>query len=315
MVAEPGERVGLGGHEELLVDLGVLQGDGGMVGEELHQLELLGLERAADAVQVQRADGAGRAVERGDDDGLLLVLRRAGHMPDARVAVGVVDQLGLAAHDDGPGDALAQGETRLEDLVGVLVAGEHRHELAGRLVDEVDGEGVVGHDLGQGVGHGRQRLVVVAGLQQALGDGQQLVLVGQLAFQPIAPPLQLLHLARVDDGDGGLRPQDLGQAQLTRLERVEAQAGDLQHALDLLLEPQGHDDHGFVALGRAGDVDRPRVGHDVADDLRLAGQRRCMPPSPSPRTSRVVSAVSSAYSGTLVLRVTASRVRPSGSST
>ena len=40
-----------------------------------------------------------------------------------------------------------------------------------------------------------------------------------------------------------------------------------------------------------------------------------MPPSPSPRTSRVVSAVSSAYSGTLVLRVTASSVRPSGSST
>ena len=123
-VGQAGQRVGQRRADQALVDRRVLEGDGDVVGKELDELEVLVVELVRGAVQVEGADDAFRAAHRGDDERLVLIIRRARHVDRARIVGRVVDALGIALVDHVAGDALAKPRPRGEHLVGVRIARE-----------------------------------------------------------------------------------------------------------------------------------------------------------------------------------------------
>ena len=92
VVAQAGQRVVLRPDRDGAVDLGVLEGEGGLAAEELDQLELVLVEIGlgpAHPAEVQRADDLARDAD-GDDDHRLRLERRAGDLDRPRIEMGIV---------------------------------------------------------------------------------------------------------------------------------------------------------------------------------------------------------------------------------
>ena len=90
-------------------------------------------------------DGVAMDQQRDDDDRLRLE-RRARHLDRPRIEVRLVGEDGFGVIDDPAGDADPQRALVGEDLVGEAVARDDRAADAGRPVDLVDRQRVVGHD-------------------------------------------------------------------------------------------------------------------------------------------------------------------------
>ena len=154
MVVETGQRVGLREMLETRADLRVVEGKGGCVAEPLRQLELMLVEGRvlADAVDVERAFERAACDQRHGDQRLRLD-RCAGNVHDARIEVRAVRPDGLSVLDRPAGDPLAEARAVLHDLVRVgLRACEQRDELAAFLVDLVDVQRLIGHQVAQRLG-------------------------------------------------------------------------------------------------------------------------------------------------------------------
>ena len=92
------------------------------------------------------------AGDEGDGDQRLGIRRRAFDEAHARVEIGPIRQHGLAVRDRPAGDPLPEAERLVGDhLVGVGASGEDAPELSRGLVGLVDGEVVVGDELGERV--------------------------------------------------------------------------------------------------------------------------------------------------------------------
>ena len=148
VVVEPGERVGLGFTLEPRTDVRVVERERGCVAEALRQLELLLGEECvlADPVDVERALQRAARDQRHDDQRFRLE-RSPGHELDARIEVRLVREHGLTVLDRPAGDADAEGEDVLVDLLRPLAPHERRHELPLRLVGLVDVQRLVRDDL------------------------------------------------------------------------------------------------------------------------------------------------------------------------
>jgi hypothetical protein len=155
----------------------------------------------------------------------------------------------------------------------VIVPGEDGDQAALGSIDQVDRQGVVRHDLGQGVRHGLEHGVAFAMEQEALGDRDQLPLAGHPPFQRGRPPLKLLQLARIEERHRGLRADDLGQSQVRGVEGVATEAEQLDDTHDRVLMAHRHDDHRFVDRLSALDLAGPRIVRHVVDDLGHARHR------------------------------------------
>ncbi len=160
VIEEPGERVGARLMLEPLADLCVVECERGGVGEPAREVELVGAERPllADAVDVEDALDL-RARDQRDRDQRLRVDRRAGVEADARIEVRLVDECRLAVARRPAGDALVEADGRAHDLVGVLIADEHRRQEPLRLVRLVDRQRVVRNQLRQRVGDADEQRV------------------------------------------------------------------------------------------------------------------------------------------------------------
>ena len=129
VVAQPGQRVLLGAEPDRAVGLGVLQGDRGLAGEQLGQLELvlaevrLGVAHPAD---VERA----RSPRRSTRSGTTIIDSGSNGVPGTWTERGSrwasFDEHGLAMVDDPAGDAGPERALVGEDEVGEAVAGDDR---------------------------------------------------------------------------------------------------------------------------------------------------------------------------------------------
>ena len=166
VVEEAGERVGLRLMLEARADLRVVERERRGIREPLRELELgLGEDAfVADAVDVEHALDL-RAGDQRDRDQRLRVVRRPGDEAHTRVEVRLVHEDGLAPARRPAGDALVEAERRAHDLVGPLVAGEHRRQHRVRLVGLVDRERVVRDQVVQGVGDANEE-----GVEALLGE-------------------------------------------------------------------------------------------------------------------------------------------------
>ena len=148
MVVETGERVCLGLALEPRTDVSVVEGKRRRVAEALRQLELLLREAGVltDPVDVESALQRATRDQR-DDDQRFWLDRRSGHELDAGIEVSLVREHGLAVLDRPAGDADAEGEDVVEDLLRPLAPHERRDELSLRLVGLVDVQRLVRDDL------------------------------------------------------------------------------------------------------------------------------------------------------------------------
>ena len=160
VVEEAGQRVGARLMLEPRADLCVVEREGGGIGEPPGKLELGFVEDAffADAIDVEDALDPG-ARDQGDRDQGLRVDRRARHESHAGIEVGLVDERRLARARDPSGDPLVEADRRLHDLVGVLVARQHRREHGLRVVGLVDREGVVRDQIVERVGDAHEQRI------------------------------------------------------------------------------------------------------------------------------------------------------------
>ncbi len=206
-----------------------------------------------------------------------------GHEHTARVAARVLDELRLVVAHDPAGEALVEGYAEVEHLVGVGVAGVDGHQLLALLVDQPDVEGlVVDHLLEQGarlLEHG----ALVERREEHLAEGQQLVAHAQLLLEGRRGALQLLVVARVLDGHGGV-----GGEHLERFDQVQARQSaigrvvEVEHRRQLALAVvEGHEQRVVLvplavrALADVGGREVGRVGlvHLVlamVDEVRAA---------------------------------------------
>ena len=153
VVEEPGERVRLSLVLEALANVRVVERERRRVAEALGELELLLAERGvvADPVDVERPlEQAAR--DHRDHDQRLRLDGCPRDEPHERMEVRLVREHRLPLLDGPAGDPLAVGEALAQDLVRPLAAHEQGHELAPHLIRLVDVQGLVGDQLGQGVG-------------------------------------------------------------------------------------------------------------------------------------------------------------------
>ena len=154
MVVEARERVGLRLALEARADVGVVERERGRVAEPARELELLGREDRvlAEPVDVERALDLVPREQRHADQRLGLVVRRAGHdlAPAGRRCAAFVCT-GSRCSTAQPVRPSPNCGRRAEDLVGPPVAREHGDQQAPRLVGLVDGEALVGDEVGERV--------------------------------------------------------------------------------------------------------------------------------------------------------------------
>jgi hypothetical protein len=134
-------------------DVRVVDRQGRRVPEALGQLELDIREPRvlAEPVDVQRALDRVARDERDRDQRLRVVGGRAGHDLHARIEMRLLREHRLAVLDRPARDTCAELGRRVEDLLGVLVAREHRQQHALVVVGHVDRECVVRDQLLQRV--------------------------------------------------------------------------------------------------------------------------------------------------------------------
>ncbi len=128
--------------------LGVVEGDRGLPGEQLGQLELVFVEMGfvlAHPGDVQGADHLAADRQR-DNDHRFGLERRARDLHGARVEVSVIGQDGLVPVDDPAGDPDPERADVVHDHVGEPVTGDDRAADRRVPVDPIDGQRVVGHD-------------------------------------------------------------------------------------------------------------------------------------------------------------------------
>ena len=103
-------------------------------------------------------------------------------MGNPRVGQLVGHQLGLAVVQDPARHALVVAEGPCPVALGVHAARDHRAQLAGRRVVQVDGDVVHLHERPDAVGHHLQHGGRVEGGEDGLGHDQQLLLA---AYPPL----------------------------------------------------------------------------------------------------------------------------------
>ena len=268
VVEQPGEAVGGGLDLHLLVGARVADGDGGEVGEELHDLELALFEGAPrQAVDGQQADDGAHEAQRHEHRGLRLEVG-AGHQDAARVVRHVVDELGLVvAHHPAP-HALVERLTEAQHLVGPLVLREDRDELVGALVDQGDVDRVVVDEHLEDVGDLHEDGRVVEGRQQRPRDVEQLVAHLELLLEQVGGALELFVLARALDGGGREGGEDLELfGQVERGQAAVGGLGQVEHA-DHAIGPVAQRHEELVA-----GLPLPR-GRSLAARARVPGNRR-----------------------------------------
>ena len=154
-------------HRLALVQAGVVDGDGRLVGDDLHQRLLDGGEGPHLAPRHgQRAHQSLRRLQRHDQ----AAARRMGHRQvlEAAVLGGVGHRHHLAALRGPADDALAELERgHLGDRLGEGEGGDGAQALA-VLVEQEDGGGVAGHQVGGGLQH------EVDGLFQLQAGGEEI---------------------------------------------------------------------------------------------------------------------------------------------
>ena len=153
MVVETGERVRLRLVLEPCPDLRVVERKRGCVGKSLRKLEFVRGEARilAEPVDVEGALDLAAGDQRNRDERFRLVGRRPGHDGGARVILNLVDQHGLLVLDGPAGEPDAEGAACCQDLGRPAVARHDRDERSIGLVDPVDGERVVGDEIGERV--------------------------------------------------------------------------------------------------------------------------------------------------------------------
>jgi len=176
VVVEPRQRVGLRLVLEARPDLCVVEGERGGVCETRRELELLvGEARVlAEAVDVQHALDEVARDQRDGDQCFGLVRRSAGDRLRTRVEVRLVRAHRLAMECRPAGDALAEVGAAVHDLLGPLVAREHRHELCLRVVGLVDRECVVRDELGERVRDPLEQVVEAVLREDVVEDVREL---------------------------------------------------------------------------------------------------------------------------------------------
>src|SRR5882672_7934229 len=135
------------------MDLGVLEGDRDLGGEQLDELELV-LRVALDDAEAFEREDARRAVAAAERDADEAAVEGAGgaELVDPPVRSLVKDEDRLIVADDPRREALLTGCPRLEVFGFVDTAGCQRREETGHGVDDLDRDVVVADELGQTVG-------------------------------------------------------------------------------------------------------------------------------------------------------------------
>ncbi len=271
VVAQAGQGIVLGAHADLAVRLGVLERDGGLSGEQLRQLELVGAEGGlglADAPDVQRADGLAVDQQR-DDDHRLGLEWGAWDLDGARIEVGHVGQHGLGVVDRPARDAAAAGDLVGEDLVGPGVAGDDRPAGPGRPVHAVHGQRVVRDDGLQRVGDQVQHAGGVEHREQPLVDLEEAALTVQLVLQLGLLAVEALEVLGVDQGLDRRRREDRERQLVLGIEAVAPEGRNDDDALDDGLVDHRHDEHGFDLIGRREEV-CPRIAPGITERIGRA---------------------------------------------
>ena len=205
VVVETGERIRLRQMLQPRADLRVVDRQCRGVGEPLGELELVLGEACLlpDPIDVQRALER-TACDQRDADQRLGLDRRSRDGDHPRIEVRLVREDGLAVLDRPAGDALPEARTALHDLVLVgLRAGEHRDQHAPVLVDLVDVQGLVRHQVGEGLRDAvEERIQALFGQDQVEDLGQASVRLDQVhrpATSVTLVPVGLERRSRLTD--------------------------------------------------------------------------------------------------------------------
>ena len=275
MVAQPGERVVLGPNGHRAVDLGILEGQRRLAGEQLDELELVLAEvglLAAHPSDVERADDLAGNADR-DDDHRLRLGRRARDLDRARIAEGIVGEDPFAIGDDPAADPDLDRPGVVEDHLGEAVASDDCPPDARLEVAAIDRERVVRHDRLQGVGDHLEDALRVAGRDQALVDLEQPALAGDLMLELAALAVELVELGRVDDRLGGIAGKDRQGRLVLASESVAPDRRQDDDRVDVVLEADRNREKGLGG-DRQEATQRARVARPVADeDGRVVGGR------------------------------------------
>ena len=207
------------------VDLGVLEGDRGLGGEQLHQLELVVAEHAALAEPLERQH-ADRAVapRRGTQTMLPWTGPVGGWRIRSSSYSSTIRTGSLCSRTQVAMPGLA-GVPRLEVVLGVDAAGDDRREQPRQLVDELDRDVVRADEVAEAVGDRPEEHRRVERRQDRLGDLEELALAADLLLEGGRLLAQALRRVRARQVDLGVLERDrgLGGEQLGQLELVVAE--------------------------------------------------------------------------------------------
>ena len=208
-----GEHLGVGGFGDLLLELGVetarveqagavvgdaevvdeldvasvLERDGGVVAEDAEEADgVLGQEVQRAVVQLHDAHGALAAADGKAGDGTEVELRvLLGEAGPVGVAADIRHDERVAGLGDPAGDAFAELDAELVELVGIEAGGEGVVEVVGFLIDEHERPALGSEELGHLVHDGvEQRFELERG--------------GESPRHIVEDP-EVFHLAHVDD--------------------------------------------------------------------------------------------------------------------
>ncbi len=188
VVQEPGQPVGLRADLDRAVDLGVLEGDRHLRGEQLDEIEFLGRERVADPEALHRQDAdRARPTAQGNDDKTAIHRRVVGigatEVVDPRVVALVVDVDGFVVVDDPRGHPGLARFPRLHVAIGVDTASRDRVEETGDRVEDFDRDVVAGDESAEPIGDALEDRTSVERGEDRLGDLEQCPLAEQLLFE------------------------------------------------------------------------------------------------------------------------------------
>ncbi len=272
MVAEPGQRIGLGLLADGVVGIGVAQCDGSLGREELHELEVAVAEvhlRAADPRDVQGAEHLSVGDERDHHD-RLGILGGAGDLEGSGVAERVVGEDRLRVLDRPAHEPATEGDDVAADLVGVPLAGQHRLHGAQVVVDPVDRQVVVRDHVPQAVGNRLEHAGLVERREQPLVDIEQPSLgvgtaseLGRLRHQPLVG-------RGVGDGLRRVAGEDAHRLEVVIREAVVAELAEDDDPEHPALVEHRHHEHRLGNVIGARDRLAALVVQRVVDQQRLA---------------------------------------------
>ena len=197
----------------------------------------------------------------------------ARHQRPARVAQHVVDKLRLVVPHDPAADPFVERRPPALHLLDILVAREPAVQLVGHLVDEPDLHGVVVDDLLEQRGDAREDLAFVERGEQGGAQLQQHVPQAELVLERRRRAPELFVLARVLDGDRGVRREHLERLdQVQRGQRVVGRVVQVEHAHEIAVLVEERHEEVVVLMPLAGARDDP--GRAAADSTAAPPSRR-----------------------------------------